>query len=193
MVETALPDGLTLSTGTSALTGVTPPDDITLPAGSELDAAAGDAEAASRDASAADAAAQPGDAMSPRGENSENATNEANFDESVSILQTNESVGVTPNSGVDSGLDKPEETPVKAERNDDTSRGTPPESAFRPPAQIAGVAEHRAPPLGPAARYEEHLRRLRRLGITHARDPDPSAHAIGQLAPEAKSLVRPPP
>jgi len=193
MADTILADGVTLSSGTSALTSVTPPVDITLPAGSELDAAAGDAGVNSQDLSDADAATEPGDATSPLGENSENATNEPKLDESVIIIQHTEPVGVAANSGVDSGLDKPEEKPVKAERIDGTSGETPPESAFRPPAQIAGVAEHRAPPPGPAARYEELLRRFGTPAMARARHPNPSAHAIGQPAPEATSIVRPPP
>jgi len=46
--------------------------------------------------------------MSPRGENSENVTNEAKFDESVIVIQNEEPVAVAANSGVDAGLDKPE-------------------------------------------------------------------------------------
>jgi len=42
--------------------------------------------------SAADAVAKRGEGMSPRGENSENDTNEAKFDESVSIMQSKEPV-----------------------------------------------------------------------------------------------------
>jgi len=112
--DAILADGVTLASDTSALTSVTPPDDITLPEGSELDAAAGDAESNSSDLSDADAAVQPGDAMSPQGENSENDTYEANFDESVIIIQNQEFVGVAANSGVDSGLDKREEQPATA-------------------------------------------------------------------------------
>jgi len=109
MAETAVPDGITLSSRTSALTGVTLSDDITRPEGSALDAAAGNAGANSPDVSAADAAVQRGVATSPQGENSENATDEAKLAESVSIRQSNEPVGVAANSGVDSGLDKREE------------------------------------------------------------------------------------
>ncbi|MFI5461638.1 MAG: hypothetical protein ACHRXM_40150, partial [Isosphaerales bacterium] len=69
----------------------------------------------SRDASDADAVANRGDEMSPRGENSEDVTNEAKFDESVTIIQNKEPVDVAANSGVDSGLDKPAEQPGRAE------------------------------------------------------------------------------
>ena len=69
----------------------------------------------SRDVSDADAVVKRGDGMSPRGENSENDTNEANFDESVTIIQNKDPVGVAANSGVDSGLDKREEQPARAE------------------------------------------------------------------------------
>ena len=160
-------------------------DGITPPEGPTPDAVAGNAGPNSSDT---DAAVQRGDATSLLGENSENATNEPKLDESVIIIQHTEPVGVVANSGVDSGLDKPEEKPVKAERNDSTSRGTPPEPAFRPPAQIAGEAHHGARSVGHAARYEEHLRRFGSPGITRARDPDPSSRSIGQPAPEAQSI-----
>jgi hypothetical protein len=68
-----------------------------------------------RDASDPDAVANRGDGMSPRGENSENATNEAKIDDQVIIIQNKEPVGVAANSGVDSGLDKCEEQPGRAE------------------------------------------------------------------------------
>ena len=45
----------------------------------------------------------------------ENHTNEANFDENVIIIQNKGLVGVAANSGVDSGLDKREEQPGRAE------------------------------------------------------------------------------
>jgi len=79
MAATTLSDGVTLSDGTSALASVTLPDGITLLEGSELDAGAGHAGGNSRDVSPADAIADRSDGMSPRGENSENDTNEANF------------------------------------------------------------------------------------------------------------------
>jgi len=45
----------------------------------------------------------------------ENDTNEAKFYESVIIIQNQDPVGVAANSGVDSGLDKREEQPGRAE------------------------------------------------------------------------------
>jgi hypothetical protein len=51
----------------------------------------------------------------PRGENSENDTNEAKFYETVITIQNKEPVGDAANSGVDSGLDKPEEQPGRPE------------------------------------------------------------------------------
>jgi len=87
--------------------------------GSELDAGAGDASGNSRDVSDADAVANRGDGMSPRGENSENDTNEAKFDERVIIMQNKESVGVGANSCVESGLDKREEQPWRAEAKEE--------------------------------------------------------------------------
>jgi len=53
--------------------------------------------------------------MSPRGQNHENDTNEAKFDDNGIIIQNEDLVGVAANSGVDSGLDKPEEQPGRAE------------------------------------------------------------------------------
>jgi hypothetical protein len=76
----------------------------------------------SRDVSDADAVAHRGDGMSPRGENSENDTNEANFDENVIIIQNKEPVGVAANYGVDSGLDKREEQPGRAEGKEELIR-----------------------------------------------------------------------
>ena len=58
---------------------------------------------------ASDAVANRDDEMSARGENRENDTNEAKFDETVIIIQTKEPVGVAANSGVDSGLDSGQE------------------------------------------------------------------------------------
>ena len=75
----------------------------------ERDAGAGDAGGNSRDVSDADAVANGGDGMSPRGENRENDTNEAKFDESVINIQSKEPVGVAANSAVDSGLDNGQE------------------------------------------------------------------------------------
>ena len=46
---------------------------------------------------------------------SENLTNEANFDESVITIQNEEPIEVTAESAVDSGLDKPQEQPGRAE------------------------------------------------------------------------------
>ena len=83
-----------------------------------LDTSAGDAGGNSRHVSDADAVANRGDGMSPRGENSENHTNEAKFDESVTIIQNKDPVGVAANSGVDSGLDKRQEQPWRAEGKD---------------------------------------------------------------------------
>jgi hypothetical protein len=60
--------------------------------------------------------------MGPPGENSENATNEAKFDDNVIIIQDKESVGVAANSGVDWGLDKREEQPGRAEGNEELIR-----------------------------------------------------------------------
>ena len=68
-----------------------------------------DLEERSPDVSDADAVANRGDRMSPRGQNSENDTNEAKFDETVIIIQDKEPVGVAANSGVDSGLDNGQE------------------------------------------------------------------------------------
>jgi len=70
----------------------------------------------SRDVSNADAVADGDDRMSPpRGENSENETNEANVVENVITVQNKEPVGVAANSGVDSELDNREERPGRAE------------------------------------------------------------------------------
>ena len=45
----------------------------------------------------------------------ENLTNEANFDESMITIQNEEQIEVTAESAVDSGLDKPQEQPGRAE------------------------------------------------------------------------------
>jgi hypothetical protein len=119
MADTTLSDSVTLSDRTSALASVTPSDGITLLEGSELDAGAGDAGEKSRDASDAVAVANPGDGMSPRGENSENVTNEAKSDETAIIIQNKEPVGVAANSGVHSGLDNREERPGRADGKDE--------------------------------------------------------------------------
>ena len=50
---------------------------------------------------------------------SENLTNEANFDESVITIQNEEPIDVTAESAVDSGLDKPQEQPGRAEGKPD--------------------------------------------------------------------------
>jgi hypothetical protein len=97
-------------------------DGVTLLEGSELDAGTGNAGGNSPGVSDADAVANRGDGMSPRGENSENDTNEANFDENVIIIQNKEPVGVAANSGVDSGLDKWEEQPGRAEGKEELIR-----------------------------------------------------------------------
>ena len=80
-----------------------------------------------------DRGAKPnGDGMSPRGENRQNDTNEAKFDESVIIIQNEEPVGVMADSAVDSGLDKPQEQPGRAEGNEELMSAipaSPPESA----------------------------------------------------------------
>jgi hypothetical protein len=47
--------------------------------------------------------------MSPRGENRENETNEAKFDENPIIIQNKVPVGVAANSGIDSELDSGQE------------------------------------------------------------------------------------
>ena len=122
MADTTLSDGVTLSAGTSILASVTLPDGITPLEASELDACAGDAGGNSRDVSDADAVANRGDGISPRGENRENDTNEANFDENAIVVQDKEPVGVAANSGVDSGLDKWEEQPGRAEGKEELIR-----------------------------------------------------------------------
>ncbi|MFI5459335.1 MAG: hypothetical protein ACHRXM_28250, partial [Isosphaerales bacterium] len=119
MADTTLSDGVTLSDGTSALASVTLSDGTTLLEGSQLDAGVGDPGGNSHDVSDADAVANRGDAMSPRGGNSENDTNEAKFDDSVIIIQNKVLVGVAANSSVDSGLDKREEQPGRAEGKDE--------------------------------------------------------------------------
>jgi len=53
----------------------------------ELDAGAGDAGGNSLDVSDADAIANRGDGIFPRGENSENDTNDAGFDENLNVIQ----------------------------------------------------------------------------------------------------------
>ena len=53
----------------------------------------------------ADAVVKSDDGMSPQGENGENHTNEAKFDDSVIIIQNKDNVGVAANSCVDSTLD----------------------------------------------------------------------------------------
>ncbi|MFI5461405.1 MAG: hypothetical protein ACHRXM_38885, partial [Isosphaerales bacterium] len=84
----------------------------------------------SRDVSNADAVADSDDRMSPpRGENSQNVTNEAKFDDSVIVIQNEECVAVAANSGVDSGLDKREEQPGRAEGKEE---GLNQESQNRP-------------------------------------------------------------
>ena len=50
---------------------------------------------------------------------SENLTNEANFDESLITIQNEEPIVVTAESAVDSGLDKPQEQPGRAEGKPD--------------------------------------------------------------------------
>jgi hypothetical protein len=52
-----------------------------------------------------DAVEQHGDEMNGMGENGENAPSEANFDETVSNVEAQESIQVTPDSGALSGLD----------------------------------------------------------------------------------------
>jgi len=155
MAGTTVGDDVTLSDGTSALASVTLPegggrraedggktdprflppsllrpppfwaDGITRLEGSELDAGAGDAGGNSRDVSDANAIPNRGDGMSPQGENSENHTNEANFDEKAIIIQNQDPVRVTANSGVVSGLDKREEQPGRAEGNEELIRDIP--------------------------------------------------------------------
>jgi len=53
-----------------------------------------------------DGVQQHWNAMSGMGEIGENAPNEASFDASMTIVQAQESIQVTPNSGALSGLDK---------------------------------------------------------------------------------------
>jgi len=112
MADTTLPDGVTVSAG------------IILPAASGLDAGASNAGDNSPDVSDPDEAANRGDEMSARGANSENATNEAKFDESMIIIQNKEPVGVAANSSVDSGLDKREEQPGRADGKEELIRDT---------------------------------------------------------------------
>ena len=119
--DTTLSDGLILSDGTRAFASVTLSAGLTLLEGSELDADAGDAGRISRGVIDVDAGAVAArdDGMSPRGENSENDTNEPNFNDNVIGIQDNDIVGVAVNSGVDSGLDKREEQSRRAEGNED--------------------------------------------------------------------------
>jgi hypothetical protein len=55
-----------------------------------------------------DAMPERGDGLHWQGEKSENVTNEANFDETMIIAQTEDLIAVAPNSCMDSGLDKRE-------------------------------------------------------------------------------------
>jgi hypothetical protein len=71
----------------------------------ELRLGAAGAGGDSHDESAADAVAEPGGQVIRQAENSENVTNEPKIDENVIIEQTQETVEVTANSDVDSGLD----------------------------------------------------------------------------------------
>jgi len=120
IADATLWDGATVSDDTSASASVTLSAGITLLEASERDAGAGDAIGNSRGVSEADALANRGDAMSPsRGENSENVTNEANFDETVIIIQNKDPVAVMATSGVDAGLDKREERPGRAGRKEE--------------------------------------------------------------------------
>jgi hypothetical protein len=119
MADSTLSESVTVSDGTSASASVNLADGNTLVDGSELDAGAGDAGDNSRTVSVADAVANRGEGMSPRGENRENDANEAKFDESMSIIQNEQPVGVAANSGVNSGLDKREEQPARAERKEE--------------------------------------------------------------------------
>jgi len=117
-----------------------------------LDAGAADAGRSSPDVSGADVVPNGGDEMSPRGENSENSTNEAKSDESVIIIQNKDPVDVAANSGVDAGLDRGQETlgvgPGKRGLDRGSSRvvaaggcdrsATPSAVAVRGPGQPAG-------------------------------------------------------
>ena len=117
MADTTLTDDVTLADGTTAFATLALSDGITLPEASELDADCRRRGGDSPDASDADAVADRGDGISPRGENSENDTNEPTVDEldaRAIIIQNEDPVGVAANSPVDAGLDKPE-----------TSRGQP--------------------------------------------------------------------
>jgi len=59
--------------------------------------------------SEADAIPNCGDGISPPGENGENVTNLAKFDETAIIIQDKVNVEVTANSGFDPGLDNGQE------------------------------------------------------------------------------------
>ena len=118
MADTTLTADVTLADATTAFATVTLSDGITLPEASELDAGVVGAGKDSPEASDRDAVADRGDGISPRGENSENDTNEPTVDEfgaSAIIIQTEDPVGVAANSPVDAGLDKPADQPGTAE------------------------------------------------------------------------------
>ena len=75
----------------------------------------------------------PGDEPSNMGEISEDAPNEANFDESTSIAEARESVQVTANSGALAGLDKAMDQPEKG--------STPEQGNAQGPVSENGSAE----------------------------------------------------
>ena len=68
----------------------------------------------SRDVSDADAVANRGDGMSPRGENRENDTNEANFDENAIVIQDKEPVELRRIQALIRDLTSGEEQPGRA-------------------------------------------------------------------------------
>jgi hypothetical protein len=75
-----------------------------------------------RDVSDEDATAECGDGLSRQGEKSKNVTNKANFDATVIIIQTEDSIAVAANSGVDSGLDKGQRKTALRYHNDSKKR-----------------------------------------------------------------------
>ena len=156
MADTTLTDDVTLADGTTAFATVTLSDGITLPAASELDAAVADAGEDSPEVSDADAVADRGDGISPRGENSENDTNEPTvdeFDARAIIIQNEDPVGVAANSPVDAGLDKPADQPGTAEG---------PEQGLIEESHVSNAGARdpdRADPLAGMTQSELHQRR----------------------------------
>jgi hypothetical protein len=108
-------DSVSVSDSTIDPAGVIVSDSGSLPEGPELDWCAPGAGENARDVSVSDAPETHGEGLAGQDENPENVTNEATEYEHEITIENREIRGNFANSGVEAGLDKPDEGPGERE------------------------------------------------------------------------------